>query len=963
MPIPQLKNKKYYQSWKDQGKKSKTVNLKNYKRKTFNKKKSVKDFIFNKKVLKVCLGLFLIGVIFVGIVLISSSRNLPDPNQLLQREVVQSTKIYDRTGENLLYEIYGEEQRTLATLEEIPDYMEEATVAMEDKNFYNHGGFSLWAIFRTIITDVIYRKKAGASTITQQLVKNAILTPEKTYTRKIKELILAYKIEQNFSKKEILQMYLNEIPYGGTAYGVEAASRHYFGKNVKDINLAEAAILTALPQAPSYYSPYGPNKELLIQRKDYILKIMLEQGYINEEELEEAKNYELKFREPRTNITAPHFVMYVKSKLSEKYGEKMIEQGGLKIYTTLDLYKQKIAEEVIGERVEKNINNYNATNAGLISIDPKNGQVLAMVGSRDYFDDTIDGKFNITTSNRQPGSSIKPIVYASAFEKGFTPNTKLFDVVTNFSNNPSQPYEPQNYNLKEYGPISIRKALSGSLNIPAVKALYLAGMDNVIDLIKKMGYSTFSDKNRFGLSLVLGGGEVKLIEHTNAYSAFAREGLIHPISVIIKIEDSNGNILEEFKSKEERVLSAESARMINSILTDNNARSFTYGLDNWLTLNSRLVAAKTGTTNDYRDAWTIGYTPSIVTGVWVGNNDNEKMKSGASGGSVAAPIWNVFMDRVLGDTPAEKFNKLGDIKTNNPAIDGTLEYKKTIKIDEVSGLLATEDTPTEYIKEIEIPVKPHSILYYIDKNNPLGESPESPENDHQFNLWEEAVNDWFIKNSTSTSSTTIPTEYDNIHGEEYKPELSIIKPDDKQIIISKNINVEIKTSAIKGIGRAEYYINNFLFYTNNSYPFNMDKDISFLNNGYHDLKVRVCDLVGNCSEKNIVFNLSLSENKNNQEIKTSWLKPQKNISLNPNDLPYEISLTATPYKKIVKIEFVSFYSPSSTSNIIYQTNQINSVIGFTFNNPGKGGTYQITPKIFTWDGNIKEASSVYVTIN
>ncbi|HMB65405.1 MAG TPA: penicillin-binding transpeptidase domain-containing protein, partial [Patescibacteria group bacterium] len=331
-------------------------------------------------------------------------------------------------------------------------------------------------------------------------------------------------------------------------------------------------------------------------------------------------------------------------------------------HTSLDMYKQKLAEQAVQDRMETNEEKYQATNAGLVSLDPKTGQILAMVGSRDYFSDNIEGAFNVTTAKRQPGSSMKPIVYSSLFNKGFTPQTKLFDVVTNFSNN-SDPYEPKNYDLKEHGLISIRKALAGSLNIPAVKSLYLAGMDNVFELTQQLGYSTFSDRSRFGLSLVLGGGEVKLLEHTNAYSAFAREGVVHPISPVLKIENSQGEVIEEYQKRERRVLKSGVARMINSILSDNQARAYTYGLDNWLTLENRPVAAKTGTTNSYRDAWTIGYTPSLVTGVWVGNNDNSKMKRGASGGNVAAPIWNKYMQTVLGDTPVETFRELGDIKT------------------------------------------------------------------------------------------------------------------------------------------------------------------------------------------------------------------------------------------------------------------------------------------------------------
>ncbi|RLC39057.1 penicillin-binding protein, partial [Candidatus Falkowbacteria bacterium] len=630
MPIPQLKQNKNNQSWRNNkkkyyvtrnNKKKSTLNLKNKKSKTDyrfkgQKKKKIGEI---KKKLAYTAGIIILAGILVGLIFYAwLLRDIADISKLTDRQLVESTKIFDRTGEELLYEIHGDIKRTEVKLNEIPDYIKWATIAMEDKNFYKHKGISLWAIFRGVVVETIRSGRAqGGSTLTQQFVKNAILTPERKIVRKFKEWILSYRIEKQFTKDEILEMYLNEIPYGSTSYGVEAASERYFGKNIQDISLAEAALLAALPQAPSRYSPYGPNRDLLIGRQQYILDLMVEQDYITQEDADVAKAYEFEFKPPETNIKAPHFVMYVKEILSEKYGEKMIEQGGLKIYTTLDLYKQEIAEEVIREQAEKNEKNYEATNAALVSIDPKTGQILAMVGSRDYFDDEIDGQVNITTSKRQPGSSLKPVVYATAFMKGYTPDTILYDVVTNFSNNETEPYEPHNYDDQEHGPVTVRKALAGSLNIPAVKAIYLAGVDSVLDVTGALGYTTLNDRDRFGLSLVLGGGEVKLLEHTNAYGAFAREGILYPISAILKIEDKEGKLLEEFKAEEKKALDPKIARLINNILSDNGARAYAFGASNWLTLGSRPVAAKTGTTNDYRDAWTIGYTPSIVTGVWV----------------------------------------------------------------------------------------------------------------------------------------------------------------------------------------------------------------------------------------------------------------------------------------------------------------------------------------------------------
>jgi len=744
MPIPQLKLKK---TWEQKPHKNKLVqNIWNYRQRII--------------AILVILGAFT-AVISLAIV-IWVSRDLPNPNQLINREIAQSTKIYDRNGEHILYEVHGDEKRTLVTLDAIPLTARQASIAVEDKNFYKHGGFSIWAMIRTAITNVIYQRSAGGSTLTQQFIKNAVLTNEKTVTRKIKELILAQRIEKKFSKDEILQMYLNEIPYGSNAYGIEAASLKYFGKSVKDTTLAEQALLAALPQSPSRYSPYGPNLELLLGRKDYVLDLMAEQNYISTAQRDEAKQQKIVFEKPETSITAPHFVMYIKSLLSEKYGEKTIEQGGLKIFTTIDYDKQMIADAVVKEKTKNYQEKYSANNAALVAIDPKNGQVLAMVGSRDYFNNDIQGQVNVTTSLRQPGSSMKPIVYASLFEKGYTPNTILYDVVTNFSTDPGKAYIPHNYNLKEYGPVSIRKALAGSLNIPAVKAIYLTGIKDVIELAQGLGYSSLTNPDNYGLSLVLGGGEVKLLEHTNAYSAFARDGEISPITVILKVEDKDGNILEEYKDSSKKVITSKTARYINSILSDNASRSFIFGEKNYLTLSDRQVAVKTGTTNDYKDAWAVGYTPSLVTGVWVGNTDSSKMKPGSDGSVLAAPIWNDFMKKVLNKTPVETFKPSEDTKTGKDIIDGVLPVIGKIKIDKRTGAEASLNTPAEFIGYKEIYTQ-HSILFYVDKNDPLGPAPTNPENDPQFKLWEDPVIAWAEKNKQVISSSTeiFPTWIDS----------------------------------------------------------------------------------------------------------------------------------------------------------------------------------------------------------
>ncbi|PIY78831.1 MAG: penicillin-binding protein, partial [Parcubacteria group bacterium CG_4_10_14_0_8_um_filter_35_7] len=401
----------------------------------------------------------------------------------------------------------------------------------------------------------------GGSTITQQFIKNSILTQEKTYIRKIKELILAYQIERKFTKDQILRMYLNEVPYGATAYGIEAAAQTYFGKSARDIDLTESALLVALTKAPTYYSPYGSHREELLARQRHILDLMEQAQFITPQEVQEAKKIDVlsKVISRREKIFAPHFVMYVKELLTQKYGERVVEEGGLKVYTTLDTSYQGAAEEVIRYFGEKNAENFKASNAALAAIDPRTGEILAMVGSRDWFNEEIDGMVNVTLRERQPGSSFKPVVYAASFLKGYTPETILYDVVTNFGlKAPGKgDYIPHDYDDKERGPVSIRKALAGSLNIPAVKTLYLTGLDNVLELAKNLGYTALKDKSHYGLSLVLGGGEVKLLEHTASFGVFAQEGIRHPISAIIRIEDRNGRVIEKLKIREEKVLEPE----------------------------------------------------------------------------------------------------------------------------------------------------------------------------------------------------------------------------------------------------------------------------------------------------------------------------------------------------------------------------------------------------------------------
>lgn len=949
MPIPQLNSHKT-NSWKP--KPNRTFSRNN------TRKKSRK--ISFKKLFRLALFLLAAFIIIFFLAVVLLSRNLPNPNQLMNREVAQSTKIYDRTGENIIYEISGEQRRTLIPLNEIPDKVKQATISIEDKNFYKHGAFSVWAMARTAVTNIIYNRSAGGSTLTQQFIKNAVLSNEKTLTRKLKELILSYRLEKKFSKDEILQMYLNEIPYGSNAYGIESASQKYFGKSVREASLAEAAVLAALPQSPSRYSPYGPNKDILLGRKDYILNLMVEQGYISESERDEAKKQEIVFKGRDNNMTAPHFVMYIKDILSEKYGEKMIEQEGLKIYTTLDLYKQKIAEEVITEKTKGYPEKYNANNAALVSIDPKTGQILAMVGSRDYFDDSIDGQVNVVTRPRQPGSSMKPIVYAALFEKGYTPDTILYDVVTNFSTNPAEPYTPHNYDGKEHGPVSVRKALAGSLNIPAVKAIYLADINTVLDLAENLGYSTLSQRSRFGLSLVLGGGEVELLEHANAYSAFARDGKLSPIVSILKVEDKNGRIIEEYIPSEKKVLDSQVARMINSILSDNASRSFIFGEKNYLTLNDRPVAAKTGTTNDYHDAWTIGYTPSLVTGVWVGNSNNNAMKGAADGSVLAAPIWNGFMSRVLGDTPIENFKAPDDYKTGKNILDGQIP-SQIVKVDKTTNMLATGATPFELIEERTV-VDHHSILFYVDKDNPRGDIPKNPSLDPQFNLWEEPIKKWAEKNASS--SIVLPSDYNQTNNPENKPTVKILSPLKNQTLDKSNFTIALEAAAPRGISRTEYYLNNNLWQTKLGIPESFMANLNFLANGYQTLLVKVCDDVENCTEDFVNFNLLIKNNpiatgKNSLTL----VSPTSNLALNSIDFPLAVKFEIGRPERVAQIKLLLRSADGKISVLKTISELPEHNLSFSWETAPSSGNYTILGELHDWNGDIIKSNETSLSVN
>ncbi len=589
--------------------------------------------------------LLLITISVYSLMLIKFFEDLPAPESLGQLRTPSTSEFYDRNGK-LLYRLYEGRDRTIVSLDNLPADLVNATVAIEDKHFFNHKGIDLEGIARSAMVYVRDHQIQGGSTITQQLIKNTLLTPDRTWSRKAKEIVLALWAETIYSKQQILEMYFNESPYGGPAWGIEAAAQTYFNKHSGDLNLAESAYLAGLPASPSVYSPFGQTAARGIDRQKEVLGRMLGLGFISQNQYDGALKTQLKFVEPTAAIKAPHFVMYLKSVLSQKYTQTLVTQGGLKITTTLDLDVQEVSEKILTEELAK-IASLNVTNGAVMVMDPRNGQILAMVGSKNYYDSKI-GNFNVATAPRQPGSSIKPITYATAFKQGYSPGNILLDRPTSFSNQ-WEKYNPVNYDGRWHGPVTIRTALGSSYNIPAVKMLAMVGIPNMIATAKDLGITTFDETNRFGLSLTLGGGEVKLIDMMAAYSTFANQGIHHSPQGVLKMVDSYGTILEDNSNDEgSKAIEPAVAYLINNILADNNARAPAFGPNSLLKIPGYTVAVKTGTTDLKRDNWTFGYTPAQVVGVWVGNNDNTPMNPQLSSGVTgAAPIWNRIMTTVL----------------------------------------------------------------------------------------------------------------------------------------------------------------------------------------------------------------------------------------------------------------------------------------------------------------------------
>ena len=802
----------------------------------------------------------------------ATTLKIPDFNSLDYRKTTESTKIYDRTGEILLYDIHEDVKSTEVPFYDISRDIKNATVAIEDAEFYDHLGIRPVSIFRAVLANIgAGEYSQGGSTITQQVVKNALLTPEKKISRKLKEWIISIKLEKALTKDEILSLYLNEAPYGGNIYGIEEASLAFFGKHAKEINLQEAAYLAALPQAPTYLSPYGNHVEDLKARKNLVLRRMKELNFITQEEIDKAASTTIEFLPQSSHgIKAPHFVTWVREQLVDLYGERSVQENGYRVITTLDYELQKEAEDILASYGEENEIKFNAKNAGTVGINPQTGEVLVMVGSRDYFDKENEGNFNITLSkNRQPGSSFKPFVYATAFQKGYTPETVLFNVRTQFQttcdaygkplsseSDPADCFRPQNYDYQYNGPMSLRDALAQSVNVPAVKLLYLAGIKDSLETARKMGITSLTNPDEYGLTLVLGSGGVSLLEMTSAYGVFANEGVRVPYQKILRVEDAEGNVLKTFSGKPEQVLPKNISLQISDVLSDNVARAPAFGARSYLYFEGRDVAVKTGTTNDYRDAWIVGYTPSFVLGTWVGNNDNSSMEKKVAG-FIVAPMWNEIMQKILNKYPNESFKEPVSTITDStkPVLRSVWQGGEQYFTDKISGKLATPRTPAS-LKQENFVNNIHSILYWVNKKDPLGPKPFSPENDSQFELWEIPIIEWAEKNGYGSSTTQIiPTEYDDVHTVENSPKVTIINPKENETIYLNNqyiIKTEIKSTY--PTTHVDYFINNTFIGSAQKTPYYFSftpKNIQLLEN--NTLKAVVYDSILNKGEASVIF--------------------------------------------------------------------------------------------------------------
>lgn len=787
------------------------------------------------------------------------AKDLPSPDQIVRKEGF-ATRIYDRNDE-LLYDVFDQVKRTPVKLDQVPQELKQATIAIEDKSFYSHPGFSIRGISRAVFNILIHQRLQGGSTLTQQLVKNVLLTRQRTLLRKWREFILALQIERKYSKDEILQMYLNEAPYGGPAWGVQAAAERYFDKSAQDLNLIESAFLAGLPQRPTIYSPY--HGDAWKGRTEAVLRRMREDGYISKEEHEKAVEEigKLEFSSPQGVVKAPHFVMYVKKLLADMFGEKLVEGGGLKVTTSLDWELQEEAQEIVSDQIDK-VAYLNINNGAAVVLEPQTGQVLAMVGSRGYDSEKIDGKFNvITQALRQPGSSIKPVTYVTALKKGYTASTLLMDVRTVFPQKGNEDYVPVNYDGTYHGPMQVRYALGNSINVPAVKMLAMVGLESMLSTAEEMGISSLApteeNLKRLGLATTLGGGEVKPLGMGSAYLAFANGGIKREPTVLLKVEDHEGNVLYENKQvKGKQVLSPGEAFLISDILSDNQARTITFGQTSGLVIGNRKVAVKTGTTNDMKDNWAVGWMPKALVLSWVGNNDNSSMKRVASGISGATPIWREIMIKTIEKYGYEDFKQPPDIVTAD--------------VDRVSGYRAHDSFPsrTEYFVKGTVPNEAdpiHVMLKLCEGDEKLATPPqiargqyiekeffkfkaEDPVSWDGKNRWQEGILAWVAQQDDPRYHPS--TEYCDQEGSGI--EIGIDSPKDHSTV-GNNFTVDLKVVGINEIKEVKVYINGEekKVLTNKPYEFDMTLD-----NGTYTLKAWAKDSEGNTFEREAKFGVN-----------------------------------------------------------------------------------------------------------
>jgi len=809
---------------------------------------------------------------FIGVILLFLSSfiifpllafDLPSPDKVVRREGF-STKITDRNGEPL-YEIFTDQRRTPVNFEDIPEDLKNATIAIEDKNFYKHQGFDPVGMLRGLSRIFTRGYAQGGSTLTQQLVKNVLLTPERSVFRKVREFILAVQIERTYSKDQILQMYLNEAPYGGTAWGVESASEIYFGKNVHDLNLVESAILAGLTQRPSYYSPYSAEPKAYIGRTQEVLRRMREDGYISEEQEEEAKSQleDVAFVGKSASFKAPHFVQYIQRILEDRYGERVVEQGGLRVTTTLDLGLQEAVQNIVAEEIAK-VEKLHITNGAAVVLNPETGEILAMVGSKKFDDPDYDGQVNVTLSLRQPGSAIKPITYATALKQGYTASTLIMDTPTEFPGGAGQPpYKPVNYDGKFRGPVQLRFALANSINLPAVKTLARVGIENMLLTAYDLGVTSLEPTkdtlSRVGLSVTLGGGEVRLLELTDAYAAFLNKGYRVDPTAILKVEDSNGKVLEEVTPKKgKRVLSEEQAFIIADILSDNQARSSVFGTNSLLNIQGRKIAVKTGTTNDKRDNWTFGGNTQALAGVWVGNNDNSPMKEVASGVTGASPIWRRIILEALKDKPNVGFEVPPGVVTaavdnlsGNAAHDGypsRIEYfiKGTepredpvhvkLKVCKSDGKLATpSDIASGNYDEKE-------FLVFKEEDPTAGKGEE--------NKWQKGILEWLSGQSDSRYHP--PSDY---CGSSNPVNVEFKTPKDHDSNLPSKFSVEVAADSTNDITEVRLYVDGERIRSFTSPPYTHELT---LGDGVHKIKAVGHDVKGNESEREITVGVNIA---------------------------------------------------------------------------------------------------------